>query len=88
MIVPHLIVFTCSLVADALYGGYTISLARGNILGAVSTSATFSIIRTGMTVMCVHDWGLVPAAVLGEAVGTLCVILVDRRVSKKHTAIA
>jgi hypothetical protein len=88
MFVSHLIVFTCSLLADALYGGYTISLARGNMLGAVSSSTMFSIIRTGMTVMCVHDWNLVPAAVLGEAVGTVCVILVDRRAHRPQPAIA
>jgi hypothetical protein len=88
MIVWHLVVFACSLLADAVYGGYTISLARGHVLGAVSSSATLSILRTGMIVLCAHDWCFVPAAVLGEAAGTLCVLLVDKRINKKQAKVA
>ena len=78
----YLTVFFCSLIADAVYGAYTLSLSRGNASTAVAASALFSVIRTGMTIMCVEDWRLVPAAVLGESIGTMAVIMLDKRMNR------
>jgi hypothetical protein len=84
MIVNIMTVFVCSLIADAVYGAYTLSLSRGNMSVAMTASALFSVIRTGMTIMCVEDWRLVPAAVVGESIGTLLVILFDRRMKQQR----
>ncbi len=82
--VAYMTVFVCSLIADAVYGAYTLSLSRGNISVAISASALFSVIRTGMTIMCVEDWRLVPAAVMGELIGTLIVILLDKKMNRER----
>lgn len=85
MFLAHVTVFFCSLIADAVYGAYTLSLSRGNIPIAIMASGLFSIIRTGLTISCVQDWNLVPAAVLGEAFGTMIVILLDKSMKKRRT---
>lgn len=87
MFLSHLIVFACSFVADALYGAYTISLTRGKVACAVAAAAISSGLGKMLLASSLHDWWHLPAAALGETLGTGCVLfLTFRHRPKKPTS--